>query len=182
MAHQQIELRRQQEPKQQLINQQNRGAEAVVVPFEQPIRGSRLEIYESFGALFLTGWMQQSDNFCACSRIPEEPRIQGVIGQERNQRRSVILSYMGDCACEVLRQACLPALPHNRPIPDLMAILQLKFENRGLVETDRQRLHNRKQADTESAQDFVFALQALAADCQFDAASYSAVLKSRLIG
>ena len=187
MAQQQIDdlqaqLRQQQETIQQLINQQNQGVEAVVVPFEQPIRGSRLAIYEPFGALSLTGWMQQFDNFCACSLIPEEPRVQGVIGPERNQRRAVFLSYMGDRAYEVLRQACLPALPHNRPISDLMAILQLKFENPGLVETNRQRFHNRKQADTESAQDFVYALQTLAADCQFDAASYSAVLKSRLIG
>jgi len=60
--------------------------------------------------------------------------------------------------------------------------LRQKFENPGLVETNRQIFHNRRQCDNESAEDFVYALQSLAVDCLFDADSYTDIMKSRLIG
>jgi len=63
----------------------------------------------------------------------------------------------------------------------LLQIYRNNFENPGLVEESRQHFHNRNQADTESALDYVYALQAMATDSNIDAASY-VILKSRLIG
>ena len=115
--------------------------------------------------------------------IPMEPvDQQNQILPANNQRRAVFLGFLGDRAYEVVRRACLPGIPSAFSIPHLLQILRQKFEDPGLVETNRQIFHNRRQRDNESAEDFVYALQSLAADCLFDAASYSDIMKSRLIG
>jgi len=186
IEQQQVIIAQQTQQLQQLLDGHGRNNQpeqpAIVIPFDQPVRGSRLAVYEPYGALSLTGWTQQFNNFCMSSLVPPEPTANGLILEAHNQRRAVFLSYLGERAYEVVRRACLPGLPDYKPIPQLLQILRSKFENPGLVEASRQRFHNRKQADTESALDYVYALQAMAADCDFDAASYDAILKSRLIG
>jgi len=152
------------------------------VIYQAPVR-SRLTVFEPFSAISLTGWLQQFNNYCTSGNIPEEP-----LGADRqpleanNTRRAVFLNHLGDRAYEVLRKACLPAQPDARPIAQLVAILKNQFENPGLVETNRQRFQNRVQQNNETAHDFVYALQALAAECDFSQAEYGSTLKSRLIG
>jgi len=154
---------------------------AVVVPFDVPVR-SRLSVYEPFWALSLAGWEQQFTNYCASNLIPAEPvNDAGQHPQAHNQRRAVFLNHLGDHAYEVWRKACLPDIPSARSIPQFMQILRVKFENPGLVESNR-RFHARNQRANESAADFVYALQDLAAVCDFGPEANSDMLKSRLIG
>ncbi|KAK3920898.1 hypothetical protein KUF71_010135 [Frankliniella fusca] len=108
--------------------------------------------------IFVTGWVQLFNGYCALIRLPEEvPNAHGVIVP--NERRRLFLQSVGDRAYEYLRTACLPNTPYSFPIHTLIRLLREKFEPPGLIST---------------------ALQVLAARCEFGL-HYPEALRDQLI-
>jgi len=113
--------------------------------------------------------------------IPPEPvDLTGNPLLAQNVRRMLFIQHIGARAFEEIRRACLPMLPHQRPIPVMCIIVREAFEPIGLVEANRMKFANLVQREGQSAQSFCNALQVVAEDCQFGLA-YSMTLKSRLL-
>jgi len=154
------------------------------IQVNQPLFGQlvgTLVPFEPNGRLSFSGWLQLFENFCAMNGIPPEPvDVAGNPLLAQNVRRMLFIQHIGARAFEEIRRACLPMMPHQRPIPVMCNIVREAFEPIGLVEANRMKFANLVQREGQSAQSFCNALQVAAENCQFGLA-YSMTLKSRLL-
>lgn len=128
----------------------------------------------------VTGWMQRFEQFCAANMVPNEPVFPVGHIVPHNRKRDLFLCFVGPRAYEVLRCACLPALPSVATIPQLQEMLMARFEPPGLVPAQRHLFMSRNQRDNETIQEYIAALQHLASRCDFGA-YYAQALRDRLI-
>ncbi|KAE8743447.1 hypothetical protein FOCC_FOCC010937 [Frankliniella occidentalis] len=123
----------------------------------------------------VTGWVQLFDGYCTLVKMPGEViNENGVIPP--NARRTLFIQCLATAPFVYLRKACLPNTPQVFPIPALIRLLRQKYEPPGLVSTNRLQFNRRVQLQTESATDYVTALQVLA-----DSSSRSVELRLTLL-
>ncbi|KAE8739254.1 hypothetical protein FOCC_FOCC015252 [Frankliniella occidentalis] len=113
----------------------------------------------------VTGWVQLFDGYCTLVRMPGEViNENGVIPP--NARRTLFIQCLANAPFE-----CLP----------LIRLLRQKYEPHGLVSTNRLQFNRRVQLQTESATDYITALQVLADRCEYGL-HYPEALRDQLIG
>ena len=135
----------------------------------------QLEPFDPNDSETFSAWYERFRFYCACNNIAEE-----VDPNVLTRRRTFFLTAVGKRAFSVLYQAALPQSPVQYSIDDLAAVLRQHYENPGLTEANRLKFHQRVQNSSETVFEYVSALQALAAYCDFGE-FYGQALKSQLI-
>ena len=86
---------------------------------------------------------------------------------DQNRRRALFLSSIGQRNYAILHNMCLPDRPHEKPIPALVEILKNQFDPPGMTPANRLQFHGRMRRPNETVRDYIGALQAIAARCEF---------------
>lgn len=110
-----------------------------------------------------SGWIQRFEEFCTINNIADEPEV--GVGQPvpNNTKRGLFLGYIGPRAYDIVKSMCLPGLPNEKTIPQITAILLQRYEPTGLRPVNRLDFTSRFQRDGESVEEYVAAIQELAA-------------------
>ena len=88
---------------------------------------------------------------------------------EEGKQVAVFLSAIGPKTYKLLRDLMAPTRPKEKPLKDIIAVLEEHFEPKPLVIAERFHFHRRQQKVGESIADFVAELRRLATRCEFDA-------------
>lgn len=130
----------------------------------------------------LSTWVELFEEYCIANDIPDEPAAVGEAPPVHNRKRAIFLSYVGPRAYEVLRTTCLPDRPNQRAIPTLITILRDHYEPPGLRRANRLTFSKRNQRDSETATEFISAIQDLASRCEFGAQLNDSLLDRLISG
>ena len=89
-------------------------------------------------------------------------------GVEDEKKVPVFLSVVGSKTYSLLRNLVAPALPQNKTLDQLVAILKSHFEPKPVIIAERFHFHRRSQAMGESIAEYLAELRRLSTHCAFE--------------
>ncbi|KAK9739488.1 hypothetical protein QE152_g8990 [Popillia japonica] len=111
---------------------------------------------ETFEKKKWTRWIERLEGAFTISKITEE-----------ESKKHLLSHYMGQEAYDILSDKLAPQKPQDKSYQEIEGTLQTFFEHQPLEIVENYKFHLRKQAETETAEEFMVVLRNLAIHCNF---------------